>query len=167
MSSSAPLLVATSGHFLQNIIGIIPLSTTIWSPAAIIHEVTFSVVAIFAACRLMPVHCRQISEFPESCKLAKAAEPVEIEDDLLTFSQRLERNPLVALALCAILAVWIYYHFIVKRLSLDINSLNTTLLFLTFLLHRNVQRFVAAVQRGVGSSWAVIVLYHLYAGSRA
>ena len=70
----------------------------------------------------------------------------------------------MALAICAILAVWIFDHFAVKRLSLDINSLNTTLLFLTFLLHRNVKRFVAAVQRGVVSSWAVIVLYHLYAG---
>jgi short-chain fatty acids transporter len=165
LSASAPLLVASSGHFLQNIIGVVPLSTTIWSPAAIIHELTFAVVAIFAACKLMPKHCRPISEFPESCMLAKAVEPYAAEDESgLTFSQRLERNPLVALALCGILGVWLFYHFVVRRLSLDINSLNTTLLFLTFLLHRNVKRFAAAVQRGVGASWAVIVLYHLYAG---
>jgi short-chain fatty acids transporter len=62
------------------------------------------------------------------------------------------------------LSVWLAYHFVIKRLSLDINSLNATLLFLTFLLHRSVQRFVRAVQQGVGASWAVIVLYHLYAG---
>ncbi len=42
--------------------------------------------------------------------------------------------------------------------------MNTTLLFLTFLLHRNVKQFTRAVQRGVEASWAVIVLYHLYAG---
>src|ERR1700693_1296781 len=38
LSSSGPLLVASRGHFLQDVIGVIPLSTTIWSPAALIHE---------------------------------------------------------------------------------------------------------------------------------
>jgi short-chain fatty acids transporter len=159
------LLVATQGHFLQSIIGIVPLSTTIWSPAAILHELTFSTVAIFAACKLMPKRGRAISEFPESAKLAKAMEPVGDEDTSgLSFSQRLERSPIVALSLSAILAVWLVYHFVIRGLSLDINSLNTTLLFLTFLLHRNVKRFIGAVQQGVSASWAVIVLYHLYAG---
>jgi short-chain fatty acids transporter len=168
-SASGPLLVATNGHFLQNIIGIVPLSTTIWSPAAIIHELAYSAAAMFAACRLMPKSCRPISEFPEAEELAKApavsAVNAAVKDECNAgWSQRLERNPLVSLALCAVLASWLGYHFVVKRLSLDINSLNATLLFLTVLLHRNVPRFVQAVQRGVGASWAVIVLYHLYAG---
>jgi len=38
--------------------------------------------------------------------------------------------------LCAVFAAWLYHHFGVKRLALDINSLNTTLLFLCFLLHQ-------------------------------
>ncbi len=75
-----------------------------------------------------------------------------------------ERSPLPALALCGMLAGWLVYHFVLKRLSLDINSLNATLLFLSFLLHGTVRRFAGAGERGVGRSWAVIVLYHLYAG---
>ena len=82
----------------------------------------------------------------------------------LSFAQRLERSPLVPLALASLLAGWLYYHFVMKRLSLDINSLNTTLLMLTLLLHRTVKRFGAALEQGAGRSWAVIVLYHLYAG---
>jgi short-chain fatty acids transporter len=66
--------------------------------------------------------------------------------------------------LCAVFAAWLYYHFGVKRLGLDINSLNTTLLLLCFALHRNVNSFTAALQKAVNSAWAVIVLYHLYAG---
>ena len=68
------------------------------------------------------------------------------------------------LALGSLLAGWLFYHFVMKRLSHDINSLNTTLLLLTLLLHRTVKRFAAAVEQGAGRSWAVIVLYHLYAG---
>jgi short-chain fatty acids transporter len=164
-SASAPLLVATQGHFLQETIGLIPLSTTIWSPAAILHEVAFTVVSIAAGCWLMPKKCRQISEFPASGELAK---PLELDrgrgNEALSLSERLERSPAITLAISVVLAGWLGHHFLVKRLSLDINSLNTTLLFLTFLLHRNVKQFTHAVQRGVEASWAVIVLYHLYAG---
>src|SRR5262245_45551092 len=40
-SGSAPLLMATPGHFLEQTTGVMPLSTTIWSPAAIILVITF------------------------------------------------------------------------------------------------------------------------------
>ena len=46
LSSSAALLMATPGHFLEKNIGILPLSTTIWSPAAIILEVSFVAILI-------------------------------------------------------------------------------------------------------------------------
>ena len=162
-SSSAPLLAATNGHFLQGLIGIIPLSTTIWSPAAILHEVLYSVAAIFAACRLMPRKHQPLSTFPESCKLV---EPAVVSENAgsSSLSEYLEKSPLTSAVLCVMLGGWLYYHFRVKHLSLDINSLNATLLFLTFLLHRNIRRFTQAVQQGVSASWAVIVLYHLYAG---
>ncbi len=163
-SASAPLLVATEGHFLQDTIGVVPLSATIWSPAAIIHEIAFSAAAIAAGCWLMPKTGRLISQFPDSCEVA--GDPSKETDDGhgLSFSGRLEGSPWVTLTLCAMLAAWIGYHFLVKRLSLDINSLNATLLFLTLLLHGNVRRFTAALRQGVSASWAVIVLYHLYAG---
>jgi short-chain fatty acids transporter len=163
LSSSAPLLVATQGHFLQNVIGVIPLSATIWSPAAILHEVLYTSVAIFAACRLMPKAFRPISKFPESCKLIDPA-VAPVDDGPPSFSKRLEKSRIVPAVLCGLMAVWLWYHFGPKARSLDINSLNVTLLFLTLLLHRNIRRFSAAVQQGVASSWAVIVLYHLYAG---
>ena len=165
LSASAPLLVASPGHFLQSTIGVIPLSTTIWSPAAIIHEVVFAVAAVLAACWMMPKVVRPISQFPESCALAKTACVFEPEPQpVIGFARRLERSPAVPLAMGALLTGWLYYHFVVKRLSHDINSLNTTLLLLSLVLHRTVRRFAAAVELGAGRSWAVIVLYHLYAG---
>jgi short-chain fatty acids transporter len=114
---------------------------------------------------MMPKTVRPISSFPESHALAKVAGPLEKEElHGMSLAQRLERSPLVPLALASLLAGWLYYHFVMKRLSLDINSLNTTLLMLTLLLHRTVKRFGAALEQGAGRSWAVIVLYHLYAG---
>ena len=40
--------MATPGHFLEKTVGVIPLTTTIWSPAAIIHEIVFTTAVIVA-----------------------------------------------------------------------------------------------------------------------
>jgi short-chain fatty acids transporter len=164
LSSSGPLLVATPGHFLESIIGVVPLSTTIWSPAAILHEVAYAAAAIALACWLMPKVCRPLSQFPESAKLTETAESVAEDRSTLSPAERLERGPLVPLVICSLMASWIFHHFRVKHLGIDINTLNATLLFLTFFLHRSVKRFARAVQQSMAGSWAVVVLYHLYAG---
>jgi short-chain fatty acids transporter len=164
LSSSAPLLVASRGHFLQDVIGVIPLSTTIWSPAAIIHELTYASAAILTACWLLPKRCRWLSEYPAACALSKDAEPAPAVGGALSFAQRLEGSPVVSVAVGVLLACWLYEHFLVKHLGHDLNSLNATLLLLTFLLFGSVKRFVRAIEQSVGRSWAVIILYHLYAG---
>ena len=162
LSASAPLLVATPGHFLEGLIGVIPLSRTIWSPAALVHEAVFLAVTIAVGCRLMPRPGAPLSRFPESQRLLEA--PLECESEELSYAERIERNSLLSLLLVAVLAGWLYFHFWPKARSLDINALNTTLLLLNLLLHRNFKRFTGAVERAVVSGWAVIVLYHLYAG---
>lgn len=162
LSASAPLLVATPGHFLEKTIGIIPLSTTIWSPAAIIHEIVFTVAVIAMGCWLMPKEAKPISHYPEADKLTEAIEIEERRE--LNQSERLERHSFFTYVLCAFFVGWLYYHFGIKRASLDINSLNTILLLLCFLLHRSVYRFTQALQKAITSAWPVIVLYHLYAG---
>jgi short-chain fatty acids transporter len=165
LSSSGPLLVASRGHFLQDVIGVIPLSTTIWSPAALIHEATYATAAILAACWLLPKRCRGISEYPEAWALTKAPEKAaDTAHSGLSFAQRLETSYVVNLAMCALLAGWLADHFLMKHLGHEINSLITTLLLLTFLLYGSVKRFAKAVEQSAGRSWAVIILYHLYAG---
>jgi short-chain fatty acids transporter len=82
----------------------------------------------------------------------------------LTFVQRLEHSPVIGFAMAALLAGWLADHFVVKHLGHEINSLNATLLLLVFLLYGSVKRFAQAVEQSIGRSWAVIILYHLYAG---
>jgi short-chain fatty acids transporter len=66
--------------------------------------------------------------------------------------------------LALMLAGWLYHHFFVKRLSLDINSVNTIVLLLGGVLHGNVLRFTKALQEAVARSWPIVLMYHLYAG---
>jgi short-chain fatty acids transporter len=162
LSASAPLLVATPGHFLESSIGVIPLRNTIWAPATLSLIAAYTLCCILLARWIMPRSPATISQFPESYKLTEETAPVV--EPAVSHSARLERHPFLTLALCAALTGWLIYHFAVNRSSLDINSLNTILLLATLLVHRNFKAFAGAIEKAVVSAWPVIILYHLYAG---
>lgn len=162
LSASGPLMMATPGHFLETKTGTMSLLSTIWSPAALALVITFPIAVILVARRLMPKQPQQLSEFPSASKLA---EPLKTDEQTeSSFSARIEEHWLLAAVLSLGLIAWLYYHFMVKRSSLDLNSLNTIFLMLCFLLHRNIRRFSRALQHAVVSCWPILVLYHLYAG---
>ncbi len=166
LSSSPALLVATPGHFLEKLTGKMPLSTTIWSPAAIGQIVGFVIILILSARFLVPRVPKTIAEFPESYKLISMGDPgaaQKEEEQKASFSQRLERSSIIGILLLIGLLVWLYHHFVTMKLGLDFNSLNAIFLLLCFLLHRNVYNFTRALQEGIKSSWSVVVIYHLYA----
>ena len=167
LSGSAPLLVATPGHFLEKTTGVMPLYTTIWSPAAVVLVVAFIAATMAAGCLLMPRRVRPISEFPEVTILGETDEvPVQRKTPAarVGLAQRLELSPFVMAPLAIMLAGWLYHHFFVKQLSLDINSVNTIVLLLGVVLHGNVLRFTKALQEAVARSWPIVLMYHLYAG---
>jgi short-chain fatty acids transporter len=166
LSASGPLLMATSGHFLEATTGVMSLRSTIWTPASLVLVISFPIVVILTARLLMPRHPQTIAEFPSARKLVEPLQPVAAneEDEGINYSKRLEQHSLIAWILAAALAAWLYQHFLVKRASLDLNSLNTIFLFLCFLLHGNIRNFAQALQRAVVSCWPILVLYHLYAG---
>jgi short-chain fatty acids transporter len=170
LSASAPLLMNTPGHFLEKTTGLIPLRTTIWAPASLLYIASFLVALMIAARLLKPRRPQPISDFPESSKLAEPlktamAEPVtQPIAPPEAYSERLERKSLPTMILAGALVGWLVYHFGVKGLGLELNALNTVLLLVTLLVHRNVKNFSNALQSAIVSCWPVVVLYHLYAG---
>lgn len=166
LSSSAPLLSATPGHFLEKTTGQMPLSTTIWTQAAIVQIVAFIAILLYVSRFLVPRNPKTIADYPEAYKLIEAnhqpAAPVEGAKEL-TFSQKVERSPFMGIILVVGIAVWLYHHFFTKNLGLDLNSLNAIFLMLCFLLHKNIHNFTEALKEGIKSSWSVVVIYHLYA----
>ncbi|MBM4382113.1 MAG: short-chain fatty acid transporter [Deltaproteobacteria bacterium] len=163
LSSSAPLIVATPGHPLEASIGVLPLATTIGSPAAIAHVCAYMLACIGAGVFFMPKQPRPVSQFPGTAKLG---EPVvgDGDDAGRSFAERLERTSFASVVFIAALAAWLWLHLTAKGGGLDFNSLNAVLLLLCLAFHRNVSRFSRALERAVTTGWPVIVLYHLYAG---
>jgi short-chain fatty acids transporter len=167
LSSSAALLMNTPGHFLEAKTGLLPLATTIWSPAALALELTFLLALLLAWRFLRPATPQPVSQFADTLKVIEEESPslaVTEPAVALSLSQRLERSSLPLLILAAALGGWLVYHFAVKKLSVDLNVMNTTLLLVALLIHRNSAAFSRALQTAVLTCWSVVVLYHLYAG---
>ena len=162
-SASAPLLMATPGHFLEKTTGVMPLTTTIWSPAALVLVTVFMASVVAVGTLMMPKQVRPLSLFV-SDPPASAEPTAAVASTELTFAKRLERSRLVMLPLAVMLGAWIYQHFVVKRLSLDINSVNTIVMLLGVLLHGTVAQYTRALQDAVARAWPIVVMYHLYAG---
>ena len=170
LSSSAALLMNTPGHFLEKQTGLMPLATTIWAPATLVFIAIFFVAVIVAARFLNPSRPETLSQFPDAYQLADPiavaeAEPVDRAAAVApSVSDRIEGSSIPLLMLSATLAGWLYYHFAVKDLGLDLNSLNTVLLMAALLVHRNVKNFTGALQTAILSCWPIVVMYHLYGG---
>ncbi|MBM4187516.1 MAG: short-chain fatty acid transporter [Gemmatimonadetes bacterium] len=168
LSSTAPLQMNTPGHFLEKTTGLMPLSTTIWAPSSVLFIVAFLFAILVAARLLKPATPQQISTFPDAHAQAAPlsvaeAEPIGRPATSEGPSERLERNSVLTLLLAACLVIWLYYHFAVKDLGLDLFSMNTFLLLGALLVHRNVRNFSKALQVSVTTAWPIIVLYHIYA----
>ena len=168
LSSSAPLLMATRGHFLEHTVGVMDLRTTIWSTPAILMVITFPIAVIVVARMLMPRQVMPLSQFRDAHALAVAADaaPTETVDPPTTtgFSAWIERSPLVIAVLVAALLSWLYHHFVTRGLGLDLNAMNTMLLVVALVLHRSSAGFAGAIRRAVTVCWPVLVLYHFYGG---
>jgi len=163
-SGSAPLLMATPGHFLETTTGVMPLSTTIWAPATIILVISFLIVTAIAGVALMPKNVRPISQFADAeASVVESSEPEPLPEKR-TAAMWMERSPLMVAPLVIMLVGWLYLHFFEKKLSLDINSMNTIVLTLGIVLHRSIFQFTRALREAVGLAWPIVLLYHLYAG---
>jgi short-chain fatty acids transporter len=163
-SASAPLLMATPGHFLEQTTGVMSLWTTIWSPAALILTVAFTLAVMVVGVTLMPRQTRPVSAFVSEADLRTFDVAPRPEPQPQTFAERLEHTRWVTAPLALMLIAWLYHHFFTRGLSLDINSVNTIVLLLGVVLHGTVYRFTRALQDAVGRAWPIVLMYHLYAG---
>jgi len=169
LSASAPLQMTAENNFLADRTPPMPLSTTIWSPAAITMVISFLAVTMVVGILFGPKKRKPISAYAESNKLAEAAITGELAThvDVVakgTFAQKIERTRMTLIPMWIALGAWLAYHFFSKKASLDINSMITILLLSCFLLHGTVARFSEALQRVIVSVWPIVVMYHLYAG---
>ena len=140
--------MATPGHFLEKTIGIMPLTHHDLGAGDDHPRVRVPHRLHHRRLPLMPKKVRSVSEFPASEERGgvAAAARTERPPGGLTLARAISRHSRLIVRRSIALGAWLYLHFFVKDLSLDINTMNTIVLLLGVILHGNVYRFTKALR---------------------
>ncbi len=166
LSGSAPLLVATEKHFLVEKIGIIPVSTTLFSPLNIV------VALVLLIC--LPLLFRMLH--PESVESMVTADKVlpDLETSLSeeatdepaqkTVAYWLEHSVAISMIIGFMGLAIVVWYFVTKGFSLNLDIVNFTFLFVGIILHGRPINYVRAISAGVKGCAGIILQFPFYSG---
>ena len=164
LSASAPLLVATPGHFLESQVGIIPVSETIFSPFNLILVacvvILFSVVTPF----LHPARGQTVEATPGQLEAIHVFDPPSRPPGPATLATRLEYSRWVNLSFGALALIWLIGYVVRPEHPVTLNALNFVMLGLAIALHPSPASIVAAAEEAGGLVHGIILQFPLYAG---
>lgn len=163
LSASAPLLVATPGHFLESQIGIIPMTETIFAPFnLILVTVIFAFLCVFTP-MLHPRRERTVAVDPKVLEGFEDFEAPSIPTTP-TPSERLEHSYIMNAIFGLLGLTWVIWYFLVKGGPLTLNAFNFGILFLGIVLHKSMASFLKAASEGGKLIYGIVLQFPFYAG---
>ncbi len=163
-SQAPPLLVATPGHFIEHLTGVIPVTETILLPYMVTIELLILAVFVIMFMLMMPPK-HKVVEIDDSLIEEFTAEIPEVKKDGRTPAQMLDTSCALPWIIAVMGIIWAVRFFGAKGFAgLDLNTLNFLMLMLGMILHKSPYSFVASVGRGVGMVGGVIIQFPFYAG---
>ncbi|MBI2069347.1 MAG: short-chain fatty acid transporter [Elusimicrobia bacterium] len=171
LSGSAPLLVATKGHFLESSLGVVPFGQTIFSPWNLILSFITIGVLTALAWRLYPAKGQAVAVCPEATLDQFHTELVDKDEEAL--QRRIEaRSPAQwlestywvngALGVCGLM----YLALLIGRgrWNFDLNLFNFIFLTLAVLIHPNIKSLLEAAADGAKTITGIVLQFPIYAG---
>jgi short-chain fatty acids transporter len=163
LSGSAPLLVATPGHFLERTIGLVPVTATIFSPFNLVLVLVVFVVMLAATWAMHPADEDAVTVAPEALEAMERFVP-PARPAAPPPAARLEYSRVLPLALGACGVAWLAWYFATRGAALTLDVLNFAFLMAAVLLHPHVASLVAAGDAGARLLAGVVLQFPLYAG---
>lgn len=164
LSGSVPLLVATEGHFLQEQMGIVPLTETIFSPYLLLTNLAVIIILPLFNAMLHPKDPASIKEIDRSNQEATRTAVLEHSlDERPTLAAKLNNSRFIGYSIGAIALVYAIAYF-VQGGTLNLDAVNFMFLFLGIALFARPSQFLAAVNDGVKVVSGIIIQYPFYAG---
>ncbi len=161
-SASIPLVVATPGHFLEKVMGVIPVSQTLFSPLNWFIDIGVGILLVLTMRYMMPPTNEVIGI---SDKLIKEDEKVEEIPEILTPADRFNNNSIASYVVGIFGLVYVANYFMkVKTFNINIDIVIIFFLVLGFLLFGNPMRYKTAFYNGAKSVGPVLLQFPIYAG---
>ncbi|MCE8006978.1 TIGR00366 family protein [Aestuariivita sp.] len=160
LSGSVPLTAATPGNFLEDTVGLVPTSETLFAPFNLIL-IRVLVLILPLINRLMLNHggpttfAHQI-DFPEDAGTGGTRPD--------TPAARLEHAPWLGWFVGAFGIAFVVWQIAAGTFALTLNSINFIFLFAALALHGSVHSFSQAVGHAVSGVGGILIQFPFYAG---
>ncbi|UFJ39475.1 TIGR00366 family protein [Brevibacillus humidisoli] len=163
-SSSVALLIATEGHPLEQMIGIIPVSETMLAPFNVITALAILITLPFVMMRMAPKESDVVTI--DASLLAKeetAASVAAVQKTVPTWASKIERLQIVNLLIGVAGLIYLIRHFS-NGGSLDLNIVNLSFLVAGILLTKTPIEYIANVTEGGKSLGPIVLQFPFYGG---
>jgi short-chain fatty acids transporter len=158
---TAPLLVNTPGHSLEDKIGLIPLSETIFSPMLLLTAFLGLIVVIFAYISMMPKKDEVIPFKGDAETFTAATTEIPLNK---TFADKMDHSKIINYVLVALGVIWIIQYTVKNGFNLELNILNFSFIILGLALHGSPHSYIKAITSGMPSASGIMLQFPFYAG---
>lgn len=164
-SQSAQLLVATPGHFMEKVTGIIPLTQTAFSPflltTMLILLVTYPIVLL----AMMPKAENSVGLDEKTAAEFMRADAEEKIDRPLRPAEKWDRSRWLQSFVALGGLIWMARYIMDKGVGqLNLDTLNFIFLFIGMMLHGSPQSFINSIKKAVPAVYGIIIQFPMYAG---
>ena len=165
LSASAPLLSATPGHILENEIGVVPLSETVFSPFNLTLSVVVIVVLAAFSSLLQPTRKEDRFLVPTGTLDQMKVFEVPQRPARRSFATMIDYGYGINLVIGLAGTLWLLTHFATSRSQeISINTINFFFLVAAILLHPSPASLGKAAEEGVRFIHGIVIQFPLYAG---
>lgn len=163
LSGSVPLSIATPGHLHESLIGVIPVSETMFAG--------FNLLLLLALFLLLPI---LNAAMMSGAKNPEGMKPLQIDDDRApedapsiqasSFSEKLEHSRWITVLIFILGGAYLIRLFLERGFALNLNLVNFIFLLLGLLFHQTPRRFLKSLESAIRGSAGIVIQFPFYAG---
>ena len=174
LTLTAPLLVNTPGHSLEDEIGLIPVTQTLFSPTMILCAI-LGFIGVVIAFMIMAPRPGEVVPFGAQGRTkgsdptptptsSSPDDPKEEQTPSTTIAERFDHSRILAyLIACGGLTAIVLY-FLENGFNLELNIINFAFLIVGIALHGSPTRYAECITDGIGAASGIVLQFPFYAG---
>lgn len=165
-SGSIPLIAATSGNPVEKVIGLVPISQTLFSKMNFIITLSLLCLLPFLTRMMLPKESER-----------RVINPRLLEEDLVSvqrklspnasFAERLGESRCLSIIITLAGVIYLISYFAHKGFNLDINTVNFIFLIIGIFLHKTPMAYARAITVATKSTAGILIQFPFYAGIQA
>lgn len=181
LALTAPLLVNTPGHSLEEQIGLIPVTDTLFSPT-MISAAVFGFIGVLVTFMFMAPRAHEVVAFSGAAdgddsdgttgRPARASRALSAEEtgnvltthEKTTVSERINNSKIINYLIVIVGLVGILLYFGAQGFNLELNIINFIFLIVGMALHGSPGKYAKCITDGIPAASGIVLQFPFYAG---